>query len=124
MAVEHIRLSQHAKDQLLKLKRDTGIPHWNVLCRVALCISLSEPSIPPDADIPADSNVEMDWRTFGGDHAELYWALIVQRCHQDKLDTCMQVLSKYFRLHLHRGISYLATRNTVVTFNDLFADAQ
>ena len=35
MAIEHIRLSQHAKDQLIKLKRVTGIDHWNELCRWA-----------------------------------------------------------------------------------------
>ena len=36
MAVEHIRLSKQAKNQLIKLKRVTGIEHWNVLCRWAL----------------------------------------------------------------------------------------
>ena len=46
MAVEHIRLSKQAKNQLIKLKRVTGIEHWNVLCRWALCVSLSEQSMP------------------------------------------------------------------------------
>ena len=36
MAIEHIRVSQHAKDQLIRLKRVTGIKNWNVLCRWAL----------------------------------------------------------------------------------------
>ena len=47
MAIEHIRLSQQARDQLITLKRRTGIAHWNVLCRWALCRSLAEPAPPP-----------------------------------------------------------------------------
>lgn len=66
MAIDYIRLSQQGKDQLIKLKRYTGIEHWNVLCRWAFCLSLSEPSVPPNAKIPADSNVEMTWKVFGG----------------------------------------------------------
>ncbi|MGH9941519.1 MAG: DndE family protein [Pyrinomonadaceae bacterium] len=38
MAIEHIRLSQQAKEQLIKLKRTTGIQHWNVLCRSRLLL--------------------------------------------------------------------------------------
>jgi len=70
-AIDHIRLSQQAKDQLIKLKRVTGIEHWNVLCRWALCVSLAESSIPPAAKIPSDSNVEMSWKVFGGPRAGL-----------------------------------------------------
>lgn len=106
--VEHIRLSQQAKDQLLRLKRKTGIQHWNVLCRWAFCISLLEPGIPPPAKIPADSSVEMTWKVFGGVYADIYLALLKQRCQQDKLGTAEDVIATQFRLHLHRGIGYLA----------------
>lgn len=109
MAIDHIRLSQHAKDQLIKLKRNTGIEHWNVLCRWAFCLSLAEPNVPPDARIPADSNVEMTWRVFGGRYHELYLALLKERCHRDGLGTEPETLAQQFRLHLHRGIAYLAS---------------
>lgn len=46
MAVEHVRVSQQAKDHLVRLKRITGIKNWNVLCRWALCVSLAEESTP------------------------------------------------------------------------------
>lgn len=107
MSVEHIRLSQQAKDQLVKLKRVTGIEHWNVLCRWAFCTSLAEPGVPPSAKIPADSNVEMSWKVFGGRHADLYLALLKERCVHDGLSTDPETLAQQFRLHLHRGISYL-----------------
>ena len=108
MAIEHIRLSMQAREQLIRLKRYTGIEHWNVLCRWAFCRSLAEPSVPPPAKIPTDSNVEMSWRVFGGRHADLYFALLRQRCVKDQLSLADDELATQFRLHLHRGIAYLA----------------
>ena len=42
MIIKQVRVSQQAKDQLSRLKGKTGIKNWNVLCRWALCYSLSE----------------------------------------------------------------------------------
>ena len=44
MSLETVRLSQRGKEQLIKLKRVTGIKQWNVLCRWALCVSLADPT--------------------------------------------------------------------------------
>ncbi|RMB01956.1 DNA sulfur modification protein DndE [Eilatimonas milleporae] len=121
MAIEHIRLSQQAKEQLIKLKRVTGIEHWNVLCRWALCLSLAEQSVPPVSKIPADSNVEMSWKVFGGRYADLYMALLKERCVRDGLGTDPEVLAQQFRLHLHRGISYLAGNREMRRIDDLVA---
>ncbi len=113
MAIEHIRLSQQAREQLIRLKRHTGIEHWNALCRWAFCRSLSEPSVPPPAKHPADSNVEMSWRVFGGRHGDLYLALLKERCLTDGLGVGEDVLALQFRLHLHRGIAYLANDRSI-----------
>ena len=121
MAVEYIRLSQQAKDQLVKLKRLTGIEHWNVLCRWALCVSLAEQSIPPTIKISADSNVEMNWKVFGGRYADIYMVLLKERCVRDGLGVETDMLSQQFRLHLHRGISYLAGNKEIRGINDLIA---
>jgi DNA sulfur modification protein DndE len=107
MSLDHIKLSQQGRDYLLRLKRDTGIKNWNVLCRWAFCTSLAEPSIPPPAKIPADSTVEMTWKVFGGPHHDVYLALLKARCKRDGLGTSEDVLTTQFRLHLHRGIGYL-----------------
>ncbi|MAS93104.1 MAG: DNA sulfur modification protein DndE [Verrucomicrobiales bacterium] len=98
--IESIRLSQKAKDQLSQIKRITGIENWNILCRWALCLSLAEESDPAPADIPADSSVEMSWKTFAGDHADIYSLVVLARCGSKSASTL-------FRLHLHRGIGYL-----------------
>ncbi len=40
-------------------------------------------------------------------------------CVQDGLGTSDEVLSRQFRLHLHRGISYLATPLAIRSIGDL-----
>ncbi|MBK8078523.1 MAG: DNA sulfur modification protein DndE [Kineosporiaceae bacterium] len=107
MPLEHIRLSQTARDQLITLKRRTGIPHWNVLCRWALCRSLAEAAPPPVLKLTLDSNVEMTWRVFAGEHGDTLWALMRYRCHVDGLPLDEETLAQQFRLHLHRGVGYL-----------------
>ncbi|SDU48184.1 DNA sulfur modification protein DndE [Jiangella alkaliphila] len=107
MPVEHISLSQTARDQLVTLKRRTGVAHWNVLCRWAFCRSLAEPAPPPAAKLVLDSNVEMTWRVFAGPLDEELWALLRYRCHQDGLPLDDETLAQQFRLHLHRGIGYV-----------------
>ena len=96
MTLEHIRLSQTARDQLITLKRRTGIAHWNVLCRWAFCRSLAEPAPPPAAKLTLDSNVEMTWRVFAGDLGDVLWALVAlplpsRRSGARRRDTCPTV---------------------------------
>jgi len=121
MSIRQIRLSSQAKEQLIRLKTRTGIPQWNILCRWAFCLSLAEPTPPTPIEIPADSNVEMTWHVFGGECHELYLALLKERCVRDRLEIDPDVLNRQFRLHLHRGISYLATPNKVRGIGDLVA---
>ena len=110
--IETVRVSQKARDQLIVLKRRTGISNWNTLCRWAFCLSLAEPPIPPSHPIRTDSSVEMTWRVFAGQHSELYWALLKQRCNRDGLGTDYNTVALQFKLHLHRGIGYLFARST------------
>ncbi len=119
MTIDTIRLSQQAKGQLIRLKRVTGIMHWNELCRWGFCISLAEPGIPPDTRIPSDSNVEMTWRVFGGRYADIYMALLKMRLLRDNLPLDDETFSRQFRLHLHRGISYLAGNKALRKIDDL-----
>ena len=111
--IEHIRLSQEAKDQLSWLKRKTGIQNWNVLCRWAFALSMRESTRPPQINIPSDSNVEMTWKVFGGEYQDIYYALLKQRCHKEKYELTNEVLAEQFRLHLHRGIGYLFANKTI-----------
>src|SRR3954454_19946399 len=119
MTIRQIRLSAQAKEQLIRLKTRTGIGQWNILCRWAFCLSLRQPSSPTPVEVPTDSNVEMTWQVFGGEAQELYLALLKERCERDGLGTSEEVLARQFRLHLHRGISYLATPHALRSIGDL-----
>ena len=123
MPVERIVLSQQARDQLVRLKRFTKLPHWNSLCRWALCASLAEESPPPRAKIPADSSVEMSWQTFAGPYHEVYWVLLKERCRCDGLAIEDKILAEQFRLHLHRGIGYLTGDRKVRSIEGLLGKA-
>lgn len=117
--LDRIHLSQTAKDQLIKLKRTTKIDQWNILCRWAFCRSLAEPAIPTSVSIPADSNVEMTWRVFGGELSDILLIALKQRCYNDGLGTDRETLATQFRLHLHRGIGYLAGDSDIKKIENL-----
>lgn len=119
--IEHIRLSQQARDQLLKLKRATKIEHWNILCRWAFCVSIAEASVPLPLKIPADSSVEMSWKIFAGQYQDVYLALLKERCLRDRLGADDETLASQFRLHLHRGIGYLASDKRITSITMLIS---
>lgn len=121
--VDRVRLSPSAKDQLTKLKRNTKIDQWNILCRWAFCRSLAEPTIPSPVPIVTDSNVEMTWRVFGGEMSDILIIALKQRCHNDGLGCEKETLANQFRLHLHRGIGYLAGDPNLKKIEDLIAVA-
>ena len=119
IGIEAIRLSEEAKSRLTVLKKRTKIDQWNILCRWAFCLSLSEKTSPPKISTSADSNVEMSWRTFAGNENEqLLWALLKVRCLQDNLPLDIRTLTDQFKLHLHRGIGYLFARKQIKDIDD------
>jgi len=106
--IDRIRLTAAAKIQLSTLKRKTGIEHYNSICRHALCVSLANPSMPPDEDFNFASGVEIDWRIFTGGNEEFYLNLLLLRVRQDGVDVNTESIKKTCACHLHRGLSYLA----------------
>ena len=124
MQPKSIRFSQTARDQLARLKRHTGIEHMNVLARWALCTSLSEAAVPPPIKIPADSNLEMSWDVFGGRYGDVLLGLVKQRCVEDQLGTDEDVVAQQLRLHVHRGLAYLAGDRRLRSIKDLVERAE
>ncbi|WP_390891099.1 DndE family protein [Gemmata palustris] len=84
---------------------------------------MRQPTPPTLIDAPADSNVEMTWQTFGGEAHELFLAVLKERCVRDGLGCSDEVVGKQFRLHLHRGLSYLATPHAIRSIADLVKNA-
>ena len=107
MPIETVRIDDHGREQLIWLKRHTRIETFNVLCRWALCASLAEPTKPPNRAFKGDA-VDIAWRVFGGAHHEIYLAMIKARCRRDGLPADEITVHEQFRLHVHRGLGYLA----------------
>lgn len=104
--VETVRISQRGKEILINTKKRTGIDQWNILCRWALSASLAVETPPkPDKTIE-DSNIEIAWKVFGGQSAELLTVLLASRKKTD-FSTSKMTEAEYFRAHLERGIGYL-----------------
>ncbi|CAE6812984.1 hypothetical protein R69927_00280 [Paraburkholderia domus] len=108
--IERVKLTAAAKNQLVSLKRRTGIEHNNALCRHALCLSLANPSIPPAENFVFSGGIEIDWRTFTGGKEGLYYNLIVVRLLADGADASGEAVRHALLQHVHRGLSYLASR--------------
>ena len=107
--VESVRVSPQGRDQLIKLKRQTGIEHWNVLCRWALCCSLREKVVPPRPATSMDGGVEMSWKVFAGENSDPLAAVIFQRAAADGFADSPDGAALCLRAHLHRGLGYMAS---------------
>ena len=119
MPISNLRISEKGKRQLVSLKRHTGIKNWNVLCRWALCVSLSEETTPPAIQIPADSNVEMSWKVFAGSQQDILESALRMRCKLDRLPLDPENLHQQLRIHVHRGLGYLAGSSDIRTIGAL-----
>lgn len=108
--IDRIRLTAAAKVQLSTLKRKTGIEHYNSICRHALCLSLSNASVPPDEDLNFSGGVEIDWKIFAGGNEQLYINLLLQRLAADGIALETENVRRACISHLHRGLSYLVGR--------------
>ncbi len=122
--IESVRVSLAAREQLITLKRRTGLQQWNELSRWALCRSLAETSIPADIPIVVEDGVEMSWRTFTGSQGDLYLTLIQDRCERDGLPVDEATIAHQLRLHLHRGVGYLVGDPRVTDIRGLLSLAE
>lgn len=119
-----VRISQLGRDQLINLKRVTGLKQWNVLCRWALCRSLADASPPAEHHLGADTALEIDWRTFTGEFDAIYLALLRERCETDALEQSPETIQRLLRLHLHRGIASLSGTAAMRSLPDLLKLAE
>lgn len=119
MLIETLRLSDRSKNQLITLKRRTGIENWNVLCRWAFCLSLKEKTNPRREEGKFSGSLEIAWRTFAGDAADVYLALLQDRCNRAGIERTKENLTEQLRLHVERGIGYLAANKEIRGVDDL-----
>ncbi|MEW6426867.1 MAG: DNA sulfur modification protein DndE [Thermodesulfobacteriota bacterium] len=103
--VEHVRVSAKGRDILIKVKRNTGLEHWNEICRIALCRSLANPNPLPKWTKVPDSNIDIEWKTFAGQFQKELAALTIMRAKKDGIDfSKKEIVADFFRNHIERGI--------------------
>ena len=116
--VETVRISKQGRDQLMKVRRQTGIENWNILCRWALCLSLRETIPPPAVKQKLDGGVEMTWKVFSGEESDSLSALIRIRAVSDGFASEAEGESNCLKAHLHRGLSYMASGKETRSITD------
>jgi DNA sulfur modification protein DndE len=111
--VDTVRISSKGKDILTKMKRRLGVERWNEVCRVALCRSLANPTKPTKPRQGWDSAIEIEWKTFGGEYADILTGALRVRALKDDVDIRKkEFFVEYFRAHLERGVSSLQNVNS------------
>lgn len=108
LQIKRIRFSKQADTWLRVLKSRTGITP-NILCRIALCVSLDEAGTPKHDTYPDDSTREISRSTLLGEYDTVVTCLLRQRLADDGL-LGIRSLDEQFRAHIHRGIALLAGR--------------
>lgn len=114
-----VRLSEQARDQLIRLKRATGIKTWNVLCRWAFCVSLAEEETIGDAFDSNESAIEMRWDVFGGEYQHAYQAILADECHKSGQEVNDRNIGRLVRQHVQRGANLLANKYKITSIVDL-----
>jgi len=109
--IDRVKISVAGKQQLSTLKRRTGIEHYNVICRHALCLSLANESPPPQETMQFSGGLEIDWRTFSGDADTTLVNILIARAIKEGHGVESSTVKQLLTLHLHRGLSYLASNS-------------
>lgn len=103
--IENVKVSARGREILIKIKRATGMEHWNEICRIALCKSLAIQTAPPKRTKSEDSNIEMDWKTFAGKYHQELSAVVISKAQKDNINIQNKnELAEYLKDHLERGI--------------------
>jgi len=100
MSFNRIRISKSAATRLSMLKGRTGLTP-NILCRIGLCLSLSELTVPNPENYDEDGQ-EFNRYTLTGEWDKFFIALLKERLLKDGLDLNKDLLPQ-FRAHLNRG---------------------
>lgn len=110
MQLNRIHISEDSRNKLRILKGRTGLLP-NVLSRIGLMLSLADTN-EPELDADTSDGSEFNRFTLMGEWDPLIVALLEERGTANGTCEDNDVLVKYFRAHLNRGVRLLYTRVT------------
>jgi DNA sulfur modification protein DndE len=110
--VQSVVTTPRGRDQLINLKRQTGVLQWNILMRWAVCASLREETPPPPAERAGaeGERVSVDWEVFAGDINQEIAAAFWMRHAAEPTHGTSQAASESFKRHLQRGLNILEAK--------------
>ncbi len=111
--VETIRLGKQSRDQLVKIKRITGIENWNTVCRLAFAVSIREETCPPLEKSSRDDGIELTWKIFAGDYSEIFASLLNSDLIRHRLGNSELDPNGLLHAHLRRGLGFLASGSDI-----------
>ena len=107
MSFNKLRASSRTTKNLPYLKAKTGLTP-NILCRMGLCLSIAEPTL-PDTKMDDDKGQEFSRYTLLGEWDPFFISILRERLIHDNLDPENDLLVQ-FKAHLNRGIMMLQSR--------------
>lgn len=97
-----LKTSKESGEKLVNLQATTGLT-WNVLSRIAVALSINDPTMPELVE--NKSGVEIHRNAMTGENDYIYKALIRQHAMRNVPDE--EYFPDLFNAHLERGISLL-----------------
>ena len=108
LTIDVLKTSTNLKNFLTRIKTNTGIANWNVICRWALCLSLKQTSLPREVDEKLDG-VEIDFDILVGKNKTIYTQLLINNLITHKVEINKRNLTKYLNAHVNRGANIIYT---------------
>lgn len=106
--VDVVKVSSRAKETMIRVKRRTGLEHWNEIGRIALCRSLAAESDPTPWTGHGDVAIEIEWKTFAGALSNELSVLVLFSAARSGVDVrSRDALALFVRSHIERGIASL-----------------
>ena len=118
LTIDVLKTSTNLKNFLTRIKTNTGIANWNVICRWALCLSLKQTSLPREVDEKLDG-VEIDYDILVGKNKTIYTQLLINNLITHKVEINKRNLTKYLNAHVNRGANIIYT-NKLKDISGLF----
>ena len=118
LTIDVLKTSTNLKNFLTRIKTNTGIANWNVICRWALCLSLKQTSLPREVDEKLDG-VEIDYDILVGKNKTIYTQLLINNLISHKVEIDKKNLTKYLYAHVNRGVNIIYT-NKLKNISELF----
>ena len=118
LTIDNLKTSTNLKNSLTRIKTNTGIANWNVICRWALCLSLKQTSLPREVDEKLDG-VEIDYDILVGKNKTIYTQLLINNLITHKVEINKRNLTKFLNAHVNRGANIIYT-NKLKDISGLF----